>query len=178
MPEATRARLMTTLARAHLGLADAERATELLDSALALPDIAALAEQRTSAAIERLNADLVGRPSAVFVGALAYDGTLADPAPLAAYSNFAGSNRTVQAQFLVVGVDSDITGLSGTSFAAPTVAGYAAILSSKFRNATPNQLAQQLLSTARQDTINGYDVRVHGQGEASLTRALAPRAIR
>ena len=60
MPEATRARLMTTLARAHLGLADAERATELLDSALALPDIAALAEQRTSAAIERLNADLVG----------------------------------------------------------------------------------------------------------------------
>lgn len=128
--------------------------------------------------IDYLNADLVGRPSAVFVGALAYDGTLADPAPLAAYSNFAGSNRTVQAQFLVVGVDSDITGLSGTSFAAPTVAGYAAILSSKFRNATPNQLAQQLLSTARQDTIDGYDVRVHGQGEASLTRALAPRAIR
>jgi hypothetical protein len=59
MPEATRARLMTTLARAHLGLADAERATELLDSALALPDLAELRELHVSAAIERLNADLV-----------------------------------------------------------------------------------------------------------------------
>jgi len=60
MSEATQARLLTTLARAHLGLADAERATELLDSALALPGIATLPEQRASAAIERLNADLVG----------------------------------------------------------------------------------------------------------------------
>lgn len=59
MPETTRARLLTTLARAHLGLADAERATELLDSALALPNMASLPEQRAYAAIERLNADLV-----------------------------------------------------------------------------------------------------------------------
>jgi hypothetical protein len=34
-----------------------------------------------------------------------------------------------------------------------------------------------LLDSARTDTITGYDVSIHGQGEASITRALAPASI-
>jgi hypothetical protein len=35
-----------------------------------------------------------------------------------------------------------------------------------------------LLNTARKDTIAGYDVALHGRGEASITRALAPAKIK
>ena len=58
------------------------------------------------------------------------------------------------------------------------MSGYAAVLGSKFSTATATQITNQLLSTARQDTIKGYNVQLHGRGEASLTRALAPVAIR
>lgn len=40
------------------------------------------------------------------------------------------------------------------------------------------QITNQLLNTARKDTLLNYDPAVYGQGEASLTRALAPRSIR
>ncbi|MCU0927590.1 MAG: hypothetical protein MUF44_16895, partial [Hydrogenophaga sp.] len=63
-------------------------------------------------------------------------------------------------------------------FAAPVVSGYAAILGSKFKTATPVAITNQLLNTARRDTVKGYNAAVHGRGEASLTRALAPVAIR
>jgi len=96
---------------------------------------------------------------------------------LAWYSNYAGSNSTVQNQFLVVGVDGNLTGLYGTSFAAPIISGYAAVLSSKFTSATPTQVASQLLLTAREDTIAGYDVAIYGQGEASISLALSPLSI-
>jgi len=77
----------------------------------------------------------------------------------------------------VVGVDGALTGLYGTSFAAPIISGYAAVLSSKFTSATPTQVASQLLMTARDDTITGYDVAIHGQGEASIFYALAQVSI-
>jgi subtilisin family serine protease len=67
--------------------------------------------------------------------------------------------------------------LYGTSFAAPIVSGYAAILSSKFTSANPTQITSQLLNTARQDTISGYNSAIHGRGEASITRALSPVSI-
>jgi subtilisin family serine protease len=121
---------------------------------------------------------LIGAPSAVFVGALTRHGTPESQAPLASYSNRAGDSAQVQSQFLVVGVTGDRTGLNGTSFAAPIVSGYAAILGSKFTTATPTQIARQLLDTARTDTIQGYSPNVHGRGEASLSRALAPAALR
>jgi subtilisin family serine protease len=124
-----------------------------------------------------LNAALIGSPSAIFVGALERNGTVSDPAPLARYSNIAGGSAEVQNQFLVVGVEGDKTGLYGTSYAAPIVSGYAAILGSKFTRASPTQIAKQLLSTARSDTVAAYDAAVHGQGEASIARALAPRTI-
>ncbi len=125
-----------------------------------------------------LNIALIGKPAALFVGALDANGTPDKPADLAWYSNYAGDDARVQSQFLVVGVDGDKTGLYGTSFAAPIVSGYAAILGSKFKTATPNQIANRLLDTARTDTLLNYDQSIFGQGEASLSRALAPRSIK
>ena len=121
-----------------------------------------------------LDLALVGAESAIFVGALSDNGSVDVPASLASYSNFAGDNPTVQSQFLVVGVDSSDMGMYGTSFAAPIVSGYAAILASKFSDATPTQITNQLLNTAREDTLSNYDPAIYGQGEASLSRALAP----
>ena len=122
---------------------------------------------------------LRGTPSTIFVGALSSNGSVSNPAKLASYSSFPGADTVVQKQSLVVGVDKSKNGnLGGTSFAAPIIAGYSAIVGSKFTQATPTQVANQLLNTARRDTIAGYDVTLHGRGEASITRALAPASIR
>lgn len=125
-----------------------------------------------------MNMALVGSPTTIFVGALDKNGTVAAPAQLAWYSNTAGDNTAVQKNFLVVGVEGNKTRLYGTSFAAPIISGYAAILGSKFRKATPTQITNQLLNTARTDTIANYSASVYGRGEASITRALAPVAIK
>jgi subtilisin family serine protease len=127
--------------------------------------------------IDYFNVDLIGAESAIFVGALTRNGRSNSKARLASYSNRAGNNATVQGQFLVVGVDEPKMKMAGTSFAAPIVAGYAAILGSKFTSAKPDQNVDQLLSTARTDTIANYRASVHGQGEASLARALAPSSL-
>lgn len=127
---------------------------------------------------DQLNRELIGAASGIFVGALTSNGTPKRPARLAGYSNTAGKNTTVQNQFLVVGVEGSKTGMYGTSFAAPIVSGYAAIVSSKFTRATPVQVRNQLLNTARTDTISGYKRAIHGRGEASIVRALAPVSIR
>ena len=128
--------------------------------------------------VDALNLSLIGQQSAIFVGALNRNGTPEAKASRAGYSNIAGDDPRAQQQFLTVGVDSSIIGLRGTSFAAPIISGYAAIVGSKFTSATPTQIASQLLSTARTDTINGYSARIHGRGEASIARALAPVSIR
>lgn len=141
-------------------------------------DAVAVGAANSSGKVDYLNRDLIGKQSAIFVGALSFHGTVDNKASLASYSNTAGSNTTVQNQFLVVGVTGNNTGLYGTSFAAPIVSGYASVLGSKFRRATPTQITNQLLSTARQDTISGYSADLHGRGEASIERALAPSAIR
>lgn len=121
---------------------------------------------------------LVGSQSGIFVGALDRNGTTANQANKASYSNYAGADPRVQNSFVMAGVRGDLTGLYGTSFAAPVVSGYAAVLGSKFTSATPTQITNQLLNTARQDTIRGYNPALHGRGEASIARALAPAAIR
>lgn len=125
-----------------------------------------------------LNLALKGAKTAIYVGALTTNGTTAAPATMASYSNTAGADPVIQKNFVVVGVEGSKTGLYGTSFAAPVITGYAAVLGSKFTSATPVQITNQLLNTARQDTIRGYKLQVHGRGEASLTRALAPVAIK
>ena len=137
----------------------------------------AVGQANSSGRVDYLGRDLIGAQSAIFVGALSANGTTASPATLASYSNIAGANTTVQKQFLVVGVAGSKTGLYGTSFAAPIVSGYAAIVSSKFTAATPTAVANQLLNTARQDTIRSYKPSIHGRGEASIARALAPTVI-
>ena len=125
-----------------------------------------------------LDIALVGKASAIFVGALSTNGTTSNKAQLASYSNYAGSNPLVQSHFLVVGVAGNKTGLYGTSFAAPIISGYAAIVGSKFTTATPTQITNQLLNTARTDTLVNYSASVYGKGEASLSRALAPLTIK
>lgn len=122
---------------------------------------------------------LAGQQSAILAGALSKNGTTASPASMANYSNTAGTSPVVQRNFLVVGVDSSSSGGAwGTSFAAPIIAGYAAILGSKFPVASATAVTNQLLSTARTDTVAGYNPAIYGRGEASITRALAPVSIR
>lgn len=125
-----------------------------------------------------LNLALKGTASAIYVGALNKNGSPSSLASLASYSNTAGTDVTMQNRYLTVGVEGSKTGLHGTSFAAPIVSGYAAILGSKFTTAKPTQIANQLLATARTDTIMGYKASIHGRGEASLSRALAPVALK
>lgn len=141
-------------------------------------DAVAVGTANRDGLVDYLNRDLIGAQAALFVGSLDRNGTTTDLARMASYSNFAGSDTTVQNQFLGVGVRGDLTGLYGSSFAAPIVSGYAAVLGSKFRTASPTQIANQLLDTARTDTIFGYNSAIHGRGEASITRALAPVSIR
>lgn len=131
----------------------------------------------SSGKVDYLDRALIGADAAIFVGALVGNGTVANPTSLASFSNFAGNDTVVQNQFLGVGVRSDVTGLNGTSFAAPIVSGYAAVIGSKFTTATPVQITNQLLNTARTDTILNYSTAVHGRGEASIARALAPASI-
>jgi subtilisin family serine protease len=141
-------------------------------------DSVAIGAPNRNGFMDYLNRDLIGAQAAIFVGALDRNGSVSDPARLTWYSNFAGSNLDVQDQFLSVGVRGDLTGLYGTSFAAPIVSGYASVLGSKFTNASPSQIASRLLETARTDTILGYNAAIHGRGEASIARALAPLSIR
>jgi subtilisin family serine protease len=141
-------------------------------------DAVAIGAANAAGQMDYLNRDLTGRQSAIFVGALNTHGTVEKKATMASYSNFAGTNKTVQKQFLVVGVTGNMTNLYGTSFAAPIVSGYASVLGSKFTKATPTQITNQLLNTARTDTIAGYSASIHGRGEASISRALAPATIK
>ncbi|WP_235984493.1 S8/S53 family peptidase [Mesorhizobium neociceri] len=127
---------------------------------------------------DELTLGLIGAPSAIFVGALDHNGTPGNKTRLARYSNYPGSNPEVRNQFLTVGVEGDKTDLYGTSHAAPVVAGYAAILDSKFTSATPTQITNQLLDAARTDTLVNYNPATYGRGEASLSRALAPVSTR
>ncbi len=141
-------------------------------------DAVAVGESNSAGNADYLNRALIGTKATIFVGALSKNGTVAAPASLASYSNYAGENTAVQNNFLVVGVEGNKTGLYGTSFATPIITGYSAILGSKFTRANATQIANQLLNTARTDTISGYDPVKHGRGEASIFRALAPRAIK
>ncbi len=140
-------------------------------------DAVTIGSANANGQVDYLNLALRGTASAMYVGALSTNGTPVTPASLASYSNTPGSDTVLQRQFLVVGVEGHKTGLYGTSFAAPVVSGYSAILGSKFTRASATQITNQLLNTARQDTISNYNPALHGRGEASLTRALAPVGI-
>ena len=107
-------------------------------------------------------------------------GALDQTGALASYSNRAGSVASIQNRFLVA----DGSGLAdtalaqGTSFAAPRVAGYAAIVRHKFAALDAPTTATHLLNTAKWNsawgTKNATTQAIYGQGEASLSQALAP----
>ena len=158
-------------------ITDASRGLAVVSKA-AGNDAVPIGAANASGKVDYLNLALKGTASAIYVGALSSNGTTAKRASLASYSNTAGADTAVQSHFLVVGVEGSKTGLYGTSFAAPVVTGYAAILGSKFKKATPTQVTNQLLATARTDTLANYTASKYGRGEASLSRALAPVAIR
>lgn len=164
-------------ARENSIIAAARGGTAVVVKAAGNDAVAVMAANRNGQ-MDYLNQALRGAQTGIYVGALDRHGTPAARASLASYSNTPGTDTVVQNQFLVVGVPGSQTGLYGTSFAAPVVSAYAAILGSKFTAATPKAITTQLLSTARKDTINGYNAARHGVGEASLTRALAPASIR
>lgn len=128
-------------------------------------------------------------PRLLIVGATVSDGTVDEPTSLASYSNFAGLDMEIANRFLVANGaspydtgDLSIDGYKmskgyGTSYAAPRVAGYVAILRQKFPNLNAEQSASILLETARYDTLSCYPVcpvYIYGKGEASISRALAP----
>jgi hypothetical protein len=122
----------------------------------------------------------------LIVGALDKNGTVASPASKASYTNTAGANTAISDRFVMAngtmpwasgsvkinGSDFPVT--SGTSFAAPLVAGYTSIIMQKFPNLSAANTSNIILDTARTDTITGYSATIHGKGEASLSRALAP----
>jgi len=125
-----------------------------------------------------LNAVLVTsaafKDKTVLVGALDAAG-----GRLASYSNTASNYAD---RFLVadgrglISVDGSYD--QGTSFAAPRVAGYAAIVRQKFPNLNAAQTSSVLLDTATWLTHWGNKTAatqaIYGQGEANLGRALAP----
>ncbi|MDX8386260.1 MAG: S8 family serine peptidase [Gallionella sp.] len=137
------------------------------------------------------------------VGALNRTGSTISPATIASYSNNAGTDATVQSRFVVAsgttpfstgdlavnGVAVSATSIDsngrtfgnvGTSYAAPRVAGYVAIVRSKFPNLDAINASSIMLDTARYDTLTcfntvvGCDKAIYGHGEVSLSRALAP----
>ncbi len=147
-------------------------------------DSVAIGSANATGKVDYLNLALKGAQSAIYVGTLKTDGTTGHMVPLVQKSNTPGADATFQRQFLVVVQDSRFTDLPGTEYAAPIISGYAAILGSKFTKASPTQIANQLLNTARQDTIyfksyaTKFNAAKHGRGEASITRALAPVSLK
>ena len=131
-------------------------------------------------------------PRLLIVGALNQAGSLSAPAEIASYSNTAGIDPDVSSRFLMasgttpfhsgqVAINgNNVNQSDGTSFAAPRIAGYVAIVRSKFPNLNASQTASIMLDTARYDTLacsksaTGCDKAIYGKGEASLSRALAP----
>ena len=134
--------------------------------------------------VDVLGHDLIGGDNVIFAGALDANGTIdgngQGTGVLAAYSDHPGANPLTQAQTLVVGVDQSLMGTAGTSFAAPIISSYAAIVADKFSDENlgtqphAGLVVDRLLDTARTDTLLAYDPFYHGQGEASLSRAVAP----
>ena len=146
----------------------------------------------TAALVE--NASIASR--LLVVGALDKNGTASSKAnrdkimgTSTYYSNYAGTNTAISDRFVFAygrdpyasssvafnGTGSPVG--QGTSYAAPLVAGYAAVVMQKFPNLDAIKTSSIILDTARYNTLACHpncDPAVWGRGEASLSRALAP----
>lgn len=113
------------------------------------------------------------KASTIVVGATSGSGTQEN---IATYSTRAG---ILADRFVLASGETGIAGVVGTSFAAPRVAGIAAILKQKYPSLTSVQIANIILLSASKDINNsGVDTftgvsPIYGHGKASLTRALA-----
>lgn len=113
------------------------------------------------------------KASTIVVGATTGSGTQEN---IAVYSTRAG---ILADRFVLASGDTGVTGVVGTSFAAPRVAGIAAILKQKYPSLSSAQIANIILLSANKDINNtGVDTfkgvsPIYGHGKASLTRALA-----
>jgi len=116
------------------------------------------------------------KSSTLVVGALDRDGK-----GIAKYSNRAG--LLAQRYLLAPGssgyVDASNTGIAGTSFAAPRVAGAAAILRGMYPNLSAAEIANSLLLSANKDIdgdgtpeFSGVSL-VYGHGKLDLQRAIS-----
>jgi len=114
------------------------------------------------------------KASTIVVGALAGTGTSEN---IATYSTRAGilADRFILAQ----GNTGFYANMQGTSFAAPRVAGVAAILKQKYPSLTASQISSVILLSANKD-INNDGIPdftgvspIFGHGKLSLSRALA-----
>jgi len=114
------------------------------------------------------------KDKSILVGALTQPG-----GTIASYSNKAGNyaDRFVVADGRGIR-EIDGTYEVGTSFAAPRVSGYAAIIRQKFPNLNAAKTANIILDTASWNSTwgakNNSTQAIYGQGEANLSRALAP----
>ena|GEM_PF-4036292 len=119
-------------------------------------------------------------PRLLLVGAV-FDGELTD------YTNIPGNDPEIAnkflleeeyAPYLITRIDGNIEEMgAGTSYAAPRVTAYAAILRQKFPNLNAPQSASILLGTAGYESLKCYPncpSSQYGKGVANLPRALAP----
>jgi hypothetical protein len=129
------------------------------------------------------------QPRLLVVGALNKDGSLSNKATISNYSNMAGYDLNISNRFVVANGSTPYLGnavainsananfSSGTSYAAPRVSAYAAIIMQKFPNIDAIKTSSIILDTARTDTLSCSPYcssAIYGKGEASLSRALAP----
>jgi subtilisin family serine protease len=111
--------------------------------------------------------------STIVVGALSGSGSSEN---IATYSTRAG---VLAQRFVLASGEEGEPNIVGTSFAAPRVAGIAAILKQKYPSLTSAQIANVILLSASKDINNdGTDdfsgvSPIFGHGKVSLTRALA-----
>jgi hypothetical protein len=111
--------------------------------------------------------------STIVVGALSGSGSSEN---IATYSTRAG---ILSQRFVLASGEQGETGVVGTSFAAPRVAGIAAILKQRYPSLSASQIANIILLSASKDINNdGVDdftgvSPIYGHGKVSLTRALA-----
>ena len=97
---------------------------------------------------------------------------------IATYSSRAGMFKD---RYMMASGDTGLVGIQGTSFAAPRIAGAAAILRQKFPNLSGSDAASVLLLTANKDINNdGFDdfsgtSSFYGHGKLDLLSALSPQ---
>lgn len=121
------------------------------------------------------NADAAARNLVIVAGSIGATDALSS------FSNRAGSTAphflaAVGEDIRAPGLDNQVYFWSGTSFAAPQIAGAVALLAQAFPNMTGTQIVNLLFGTARDLGAAGTDP-VYGRGAIDLTRAFQAQGV-